>query len=71
MIDIQVSLLARVGIAPGPPFFTVRNKIASRLQKAYEQRSGSIRYLKMEPGLDNLRSDPWFVDLMRRVGLAS
>jgi serine/threonine protein kinase/Tfp pilus assembly protein PilF len=41
------------------------------LQKAYEQRSGSIRYLKMEPRLDNIRSDPRFVDLMRRVGLAS
>jgi len=41
------------------------------LEKAYEQRSGSIRYLKMEPRLDNIRSDPRFVDLMRRVGLAS
>lgn len=41
------------------------------LQKAYEQRSGSIRYLKMEPRLDSIRSDPKFVDLMRKVGLAS
>ena len=42
-----------------------------RLQKAYEQRSGSIRYLKVEPRLDKIRSDPRFVDLMRQVGLAS
>lgn len=40
------------------------------LEKAYEQRSGSIRYLKVEPRLDSIRSDPKFADLMRRVGLA-
>ena len=41
------------------------------LEKAYEQRSGSIRYLKVEPRLDSIRADPKFADLMRRVGLAS
>jgi TolB-like protein/Tfp pilus assembly protein PilF len=41
------------------------------LEKAYEQRSGSIRYLKVEPRLDSIRSDPRFADLMRRVGLES
>lgn len=39
------------------------------LEKAYRERSGSIRYLKVEPRLDSIRADPRFTDLMRRVGL--
>ncbi len=39
------------------------------LERAYQERSGSIRYLKMERRLDRLRSDPRYADLMRRVGL--
>lgn len=42
----------------------------SWLEKAYEERSGSIRYLKVEPRLDRLRDEPRFQELMRRVGLA-
>ena len=39
------------------------------LQKAYEERSDWLRYLKVDPRLDPLRSDPRFPDLVRRVGL--
>lgn len=39
------------------------------LEKAYEERSGWMPYLGIEPRLDNLRSDPRFVDLVKRVGL--
>ncbi|MGH9370214.1 MAG: TPR end-of-group domain-containing protein [Vicinamibacterales bacterium] len=42
----------------------------SWLEKAYKERSGSIRYLKVEPRLDRLRGEPRFQELMRRVGLA-
>jgi tetratricopeptide (TPR) repeat protein len=39
------------------------------LEKAYQERSPSLSWLKVDPRLDRLRSDPRFEDLMRRVGL--
>ncbi len=39
------------------------------LQRAYEEKSGWLSYLKVEPRLDSLRPDPRFRDLLRRVGL--
>lgn len=39
------------------------------LEKAYQDREGSLVYLKVEPWLDPIRSDPRFAELVRRVGL--
>jgi len=40
------------------------------LDRAYEERSDAIVFLKVEPRYDGLRPEPRFQDLMRRVGLA-
>jgi tetratricopeptide (TPR) repeat protein len=39
------------------------------LEKAYQERSGWMPWLKHEPLLDNLQTDARFADLLRRVGL--
>ncbi len=39
------------------------------LERAYEERSVWLIFLKVEPSLDPLRSDPRFNDLLRRIGL--
>ena len=39
------------------------------LEQAYEKRAVDLFTLKVEPMFDNLRSDPRFPDLLRRVGL--
>jgi hypothetical protein len=39
------------------------------LENAYKERSDSLVYLKVDPKVDSLRSDPRFTDLVRRFGL--
>jgi TolB-like protein/Flp pilus assembly protein TadD len=39
------------------------------LEQAYEERSGFLAFVGVEPMLDELRGDARFVDLLRRVGL--
>lgn len=46
-----------------------KDKAFEWLEKAYEERSNFVAYLKVFPILDPLRSDPRFNDLLRRVGL--
>jgi tetratricopeptide (TPR) repeat protein len=44
-----------------------KDKALQWLEKAYQERSGSIWKLRVEPRWDPLRSDPRFQDLLRRM----
>ncbi len=40
------------------------------LEKAYERRQYTLVWIRFDPSLDPLRSDPRFDDLLRRMNLA-
>jgi len=44
-----------------------KNRAFEWLEKAYQERSLNMAYLRVEPQLDGLRSDPRFQDLLRRM----
>lgn len=46
-----------------------RDQAFKYLEQGYQDRSFFMTYLKVDPRLDSLRSDPRFTDLLRRVGL--
>jgi DNA-binding winged helix-turn-helix (wHTH) protein/TolB-like protein len=46
-----------------------KDEALTLLEQAYEGRFGLLVYLKIEPRFDNLREEPRFKDLLRRVGL--
>ncbi len=46
-----------------------KDRAIAELEKAYQERSWYLVWLGLDPQLDNLRSDPRFQDLVRRVGL--
>jgi len=45
-----------------------RDKAIAWLERGYEQRHARMTFLKVEPKWNNLRDDPRFQDLLRRVG---
>ena len=60
-----------------PPYFIAgihvglgeNDRAIEYLEKSYEEHSHWLIYLHMDPGIDGLRDDPRFQDLLRRVGL--
>jgi TolB-like protein len=46
-----------------------RDRAFEELERAYEQRSSWLIWLKVEPKFDSLRPDARFADLVRRIGL--
>ncbi|HKZ03820.1 MAG TPA: protein kinase [Pyrinomonadaceae bacterium] len=49
--------------------FGETNSALEWLQKAFDERSLLLVHLNVDPALDNLRSDPRFVELRQRMGL--
>lgn len=47
-----------------------RERAFECLEKAFETRSEALVWLKVDPRLDQIRTDPRFIDIQRRVGLA-
>ncbi len=45
-----------------------REQALDCLEKAYRERSLGMTFLKLDPNLDDLRAEPRFADLVRRVG---
>ena len=45
-----------------------KDKAFAELNKAYEKRLSSLCWLKVEPQLDSLRSDPRYQQLLRKMG---
>ena len=44
-----------------------KNEALTRLEQAYSERSWYLGFLKSDPELDTLRSEPRFKDLVRRM----
>lgn len=46
-----------------------RDRAFAWLERAYEERSNRLAYLRVEPLFASLRPDPRFDDLLTRIGL--
>jgi hypothetical protein len=44
-----------------------RDRAFERLERAYQERSTVLAYLRLDPRLAPLRSDPRYADLVRRL----
>jgi tetratricopeptide (TPR) repeat protein len=61
---VQPMWLAVIHLALGE-----KDQAFAGMQKAYEDRSAWLVYLKIDPFFDGVRSDPRFAALLQRVGL--
>ena len=48
-----------------------KDRALAWLEKAYDVRANEMVYINIEPFFGNLRSDPRFQDLLRRIGIPS
>jgi tetratricopeptide (TPR) repeat protein len=72
----QLSSLEKEKYVPSYPVAVIhaalgeKDEAFARLEKAYEARDSWMDYLAIDPRLDNLRSDPRFTAMLRRMNLA-
>ncbi len=73
-LDLQEQRAKQRYVAPGV-FAEIYARLGEKdqaffwLEKAYEERGWSITTLNADPMFDDLRSDPRYADLVRRMGL--
>jgi serine/threonine protein kinase/Tfp pilus assembly protein PilF len=73
IIDLQE--LSKIRYVPAYDIAVIHASLSQQdeafewLERAYQERSGWLAYLNVEPRLDGLRSDSRFTDLLRRVRL--
>jgi hypothetical protein len=46
-----------------------KDQALSWLERAYDERSDHLVFVKVDPAWDSLRSEPRFVQILRRIGL--
>jgi tetratricopeptide (TPR) repeat protein len=46
-----------------------KDKAFEWLNKAYEEHAGQMIFVRVDPWIENLRSDPRYTALLRRIGL--
>ena len=56
-------------VAAGYSFLGDKNQALAWLSKAIDERSGFVTTIRVDPTWDNIRSDPRFEELVRRIGL--
>ncbi|MGE5109685.1 MAG: protein kinase domain-containing protein [Acidobacteriaceae bacterium] len=57
------------GVATAYSYLGDKDQAFAWLRKAIEARTSFVDYLRVDPGWDNIRSDPRFTDLVNRAGL--
>ncbi|HEV8485471.1 MAG TPA: protein kinase, partial [Blastocatellia bacterium] len=50
-------------------FLADRDSAFEWLERSYEERNGTLAFLKTDVAMDNLKDDPRFIDLMQRLDL--
>jgi len=68
---------SKVRYVPSYPIATIYAALGEKtealkyLERAHEERDSWMPYIALDPRLDNLRSEPRFHDLLRRMRLGS
>jgi serine/threonine-protein kinase len=67
LVSAKRQYVSKYAIAMVYAAMSDKDQALAHLEQAYRERSCWVTFLKVEPKVDNLRSDPRFQDLMRRM----